>query len=308
MKKFLYTSLLLTILFAGCGPAEKKDDDGKLFVVTTIGMIADTAAEIGGERVDAVALMGPGVDPHLYKASAGDVDRLQKADLILFNGLHLEARMGDMLEKISANRPVVAVGESLDESKLISDESFGGTHDPHIWFDVSNWMVVADTITEALVKADPEGKDTYEANSAAYRSKLEELDQYVRDTISSIDEHQRVLITAHDAFHYFGRAYGMEVRGLQGISTVTEAGAKDVQNLADYIAGKKIRAIFIESSVPKKNIEALQAAVQNRGFDVQIGGELYSDAMGAEGTFEGTYIGMVTHNADTIAKALQGEE
>lgn len=307
MKRVLYLVAVLFVLFVSCTPREKEGADGRLSVVTTVGMIADAAAEVGGERVAVVALMGPGVDPHLYRATAGDVNRLQNADLILYNGLHLEARMGEVLEQVSGTRRVEAVGESLDESDLIGDTSFGGTHDPHIWFDVSKWMKVVDAVTDALVSVDPDGEEVYDANRAEYQAKLVALDQEVRDKLSVVAKQQRVLVTAHDAFGYFGLAYGFEVRGLQGISTASEAGARDVQELADFIASNEIAAIFVESSVPRRNVEALQAAVRDRGFDVQIGGELFSDAMGEQGTVEGTYIGMVTHNVDVIAGALGGE-
>ena len=299
--------LALSLLFTSCGPGES-DDDSTVSVVATIGMIADVAGEIGGDRVAVHGLMGPGVDPHLYKASAGDVRRLQDADLILYNGLHLEAGLGEVLEQISGSRPVYAVGESVAESDLIGNESFGGSHDPHLWFDVSLWTTAVEAVAEALIAVDPEGRDTYEANLERYRGELEALDAEVRDRLAAVGDAQRVLISAHDAFGYFGRAYGFDVRGLQGISTVSEAGARDVQNLADFIAENEIGAVFVESSVPRKNIEALQAAVRDRGFDVEIGGELFSDAMGEEGTEEGTYIGMVRHNVVSIAEALGGQE
>ena len=307
--KRTYTALVLAaaLILAGCGAGNQSKADNEEFkVVATIGMIADTAAEIGAGRAEVTGLMGPGVDPHLYKASAGDVRRLQEAQLILFNGLHLEARMGEILEELSERRPVYAVGESLPESDLISDESFGSTHDPHIWFDVSLWMKVSNAIAQALIETDPQGADLYRANLAKYQEKLTSLDAEVRENLNAVGPEQRVLVTAHDAFGYFGKAYGFQVKGLQGISTVSEAGARDVQELADFIAEKQIPAIFVESSVPRRNIEALQAAVKDRGFNVEIGGELFSDAMGEEGTEEGTYIGMVRHNVNVVASALKG--
>lgn len=297
---------LLPLIILSCIPNKKSDANGKISVVATTGMIANAAEVIGGDRINVVGLMGPGVDPHLYKATAGDVNRLQSADLIIFNGLHLESRMSEVLKQIADQRPVVAVAESLPESELISDSGFGGSHDPHLWFDVSKWRVVVDSIAAAIIKVDPDNKETYLGNLEAYQSELEILDNKIRMMLSTVNAEQRVLITAHDAFGYFGEAYGFEVRGLQGISTVSEAGARDFQELADFIADKRIGAIFIESSVPRRSIEALQAAVQSRGFDVRIGGELFSDAMGEEGSFEGTYIGMVTHNVETISRALKG--
>lgn len=305
--KYFFALTALTMIFSSCIPGKKSETSDKISVVATIGMITDAASELGGSRVKVQGLMGAGVDPHFYKASAGDIQRLQNADLILYNGLHLEARMAEVLEQLSKRRAVVAVAEALPESQRISDPEFGGSYDPHIWFDVSKWSVAVDAVAKALIEVDPEGEEIFLENLKAYQLKLTALDESVRQTLSAVKTQQRILITAHDAFGYFGKAYDFEVRGLQGISTVSETGARDVQKLANFIAGNRIGALFVESSVPRKNIEALQAAVQSRGFDVQIGGELFSDAMGEEGSFEGSYIGMITHNANIIAAALGGK-
>jgi manganese/zinc/iron transport system substrate-binding protein len=276
-------------------------------VVATIGMIADVVENVGGERVEVTGLMGPGVDPHLYKATEGDVSSLSEADVIFFNGLHLEAKMGEVLERMGRQTTTVAVTDAIDESLLLSPAEFEGAHDPHVWFDVTMWMTVVEAMRDTLIEVDPESADLYAANAAAYLQELEELHAYVQEQTARVPEQQRVVITAHDAFNYFGQAYGFEVRGLQGISTATEAGTGDVQELASFIAENRIPAIFVESSVPVRNIEAVQAAVQAKGFDVGIGGELFSDAMGDAGTEEGTYIGMVRHNTDTIVSALLSE-
>ncbi len=292
--------------FFGCGNQKegtKSADDGekKLSVVATIGMIGDVAQKIGGERISVYSMMGPGVDPHLYKAKAGDLERLNKADLVLYNGIHLEAKMADVLEKLSERKNIIAVSRSIPEDQLITIE---GAHDPHIWFDVKNWIRASEEIRDALIHTDPQGERRYREQQKAYKEELEELDAYVIKRAEEVTKEQRILITAHDAFNYFGRAYGFEVRGLQGISTVDEAGTGDVRALADFIAEKKIGALFVESSVSPKSIKALQAAVRDRGWDVKIGGELFSDAMGTLGTPEGTYIGMVKHNIDTIVAGL----
>jgi manganese/zinc/iron transport system substrate-binding protein len=276
-------------------------------VVTTIGMITDVAQNVGGERVSVTGLMGPGVDPHLYKASEGDVSSLSEADVIFYNGLHLEAKMGEVLEQMGGRVKTVAVTNGVDESLLLSPPEFEGAFDPHVWFDVTLWMKTVETVRDTFVEVDPGSADLYRANAQDYLAKLEELQAYVQDQTARVPQQQRVLITAHDAFNYFGQAYGFEVRGLQGISTATEAGTGDVQALADFIAESQIPAIFVESSVPVRNIEAVQAAVQARGFQVSIGGELFSDAMGDWGTEEGTYVGMVRHNVDTIVGALLGQ-
>jgi manganese/zinc/iron transport system substrate-binding protein len=308
MKKFIITLLLVALLASACATEANSNSTGKLNVVTTIGMIADIVKNVGGEHVQVTGLMGPGIDPHLYKASENDVQSLQEADLVFYNGLHLEAQMGEVLERMNDfGIKTVAVTDKIDRSILQSPPEFAGNYDPHVWFDVSLWMKAVEQIQETLVEVDPDNRAVYEANAAAYLTQLEELHQYVLDQANKIPAEQRILITAHDAFNYFGRAYGFEVRGLQGISTEAQAGTADVQVLADFIVEKQIPAIFVESSVPQRNVEAVQAAVQARGLDVKIGGSLFSDAMGTEGTPEGTYIGMVRHNIDTIVAALTGE-
>ncbi len=314
MKKIslIISSLCLVILIiAGCGgQTEKKADlsSRQINIITTTGMIADAARNVGGERVKVTALMGPGVDPHLYKASAGDVQRMADADVIFYNGLHLEGAMNEVFEQMSGRVVTIAVTDGVDHDRLIMPEGSEGSHDPHVWFDVSLWMNAVEYIGEKMTEIDPDHKETYQKNTANYLAELEELHNYAKERAMTVPEGQRVLITAHDAFNYFGQAYGFEVRGLQGISTASEAGTADVQQLASFIADNKIPAIFVESSVPKRNIEAVQAAVKAKGFDVGIGGELFSDAMGTKGTPEGEYPGMVRHNVDTIIDALKGEQ
>jgi manganese/zinc/iron transport system substrate-binding protein len=267
-------------------------------------MITDIVGVVGGERVQVTGLMGAGVDPHLYKASENDVTTLSSADVVFYNGLHLEAAMGEVLEQMQGNVRTVAVGEGVDQSALLPSPDYENQFDPHIWFDVSLWMKSVERVRDTLAEMDPASAPLYQSNAARYLEELTELHEYVKTQAASIPEDQRVIITAHDAFNYFGKAYGFEVRGLQGISTAAEAGTGDVQELADFIAERQIRAIFVESSVPQRNIEAVQAAVASRGFEVSIGGELFSDAMGDAGTEEGTYIGMIRHNIDTIVNAL----
>lgn len=277
-------------------------------VVTTIGMITDIVQNVGGERVQATGLMGPGIDPHLYKASEGDVARLQQADIIFYNGLHLEAQMGGVLERMADGRiRTVAVTDPIDRAVLLAPPEFKGNYDPHAWFDVTLWMKATEQVRDTLAEADPGSAALYQANAERYLGELADLHAYVQAQADRVPADKRVLITAHDAFNYFGRAYGFEVRGLQGISTESQASTSDVQGLADFITEREIPAIFVETSVPQRTIEAVQAAVRDRGFDVQIGGSLFSDAMGNPGTPEGTYIGMVRHNIDTIVGALLGE-
>ena len=297
--------VVLAILVAGCVPGDA-GDDGRLPVVATTGMVADVARRVGGDHVRVEGLMGPGIDPHLYKASEGDVRRLWRARLVLYNGLHLEARMADVLARMNDRTPTVAVAEAIDGRKLLSPAGYEGSYDPHVWFDVALWREVVEPVRNALSRVDPERAEAYARNAAAYLQELDALDAYVRTRAAEVPAESRVLVTAHDAFHYFGEAYGFEVRGLQGISTASEAGAGDVQALANLIAGRRIPAIFVESSVPRRTIEAVRAAVRSRGFEVEVGGQLYSDALGAPDSPAGSYTGMVRHNIDTIVEALLG--
>jgi len=272
-------------------------------------MIADAAAEIGGDRAKVTALMGEGVDPHLYKASPGDVRGLTEADVVFYGGLHLEGRMGDVLEKLGerAKPKVCAVGEAIPAELLRTPPEFNGHPDPHVWFDVALWMNAVGAVRDTYIAADPAHADEYRARGAAYLAKLKELDDWTRAEIQRIPEDVRILITAHDAFGYFGRAYGLDVRGIQGISTDSEAGLKDINALVDLIVERRVKAVFVESSVPRKMIDALVEGCRGRGHEVKIGGELFSDAMGRSGTPDGTYDGMVRHNVRLIVSALRGE-
>jgi manganese/zinc/iron transport system substrate-binding protein len=273
-------------------------------VVTTIGQISDVVRVIGGSRVQVHGLMGPGVDPHLYKATERDVRKLSEADIIFYNGLHLEAKLAEILEKMSRFKTTIPVGDAIPAHMLLDSPTYPGQYDPHIWFDVKFWIRVTTEIRDQLTAFDPAGKADYYNNAQGYLAKLEILHTYVDKRSKELPDAQRVLVTAHDAFRYFGRKYNFEVVGLQGISTESQAGLKDIMSLAEFIAEREIRAIFVESSVPVRNVKAVQEAVQALGWEVKIGGELFSDALGALNTEEGTYIGMVTHNIDTIVNAL----
>ena len=308
--RILQSTLLIVFCataLAGCTPPEPAEAADRLNVVTTVGMIKDVAENVGGDHVRVTGLMGPGVDPHLYKASEGDVRRLYRADVIFYGGLHLEARMAEVLAEMGRRTLSVAVSEAIPSDSLRAPPEFKGAYDPHVWFDVRLWMFTVPRIAETLARADPANAAEYRANAARYLRELEALDRYVRGQAARVPEEKRVLVTAHDAFNYFGRAYGFQVRGLQGISTASEAGTADVQELAEFIAGRRIPAVFVESSIPRRNVEAVQEAVAARGWRVRIGGQLFSDAMGSAGTPEGTYVGMVKHNIDTIVGALLGE-
>ena len=302
MKKILLFILITTVL--SCKNETK--NNGKLNVVTTTSMITDLVKNIGGDSIHIQGLMGSGVDPHLYKASEGDVSKLVNADIIFYNGLHLEGKLVEVFEKMgSASKTPIALADELDELTLIGSDYFASNYDPHVWFDIDYFKQFAEKVTIVLSEKDPKNKMFYEENNVNYITQLEILQNKVKSVIETLPKDKRILVTAHDAFNYFGKAYGFEVVGLQGLSTATEAGVQDVQNISKFIIDRQIKAIFVESSVPKRTIEALQAAVKSKGHDVEIGGTLYSDALGNANTIEGTYIGMFTYNVNTIVNALK---
>ena len=287
----------------GCGAPERGDQP--IEVVCTTGMVADLARNIGGDRIAVVGMMGPGVDPHYYKASQGDLAKLTAANLILFNGLFLEGKLEDVFAKMARRKQVLAVAEHLPEERLLRPPEFEGHFDPHIWFDVSLWAQTIEPVVARLSALDPDGAAVYRQNGARYRARLDSLHQWVVEQVALLPEARRVLITAHDAFGYFGRAYGVEVVGLQGISTVAEYGVNDVTRLVDLIVEREVKAIFVESSVPVRSIEAVREGCLERGFPVEIGGTLYSDAMGPAGSGADTYVGMVESNVNTLVGALR---
>ncbi len=305
--KLSRVALLFLFGWVACSgkPVDEPEDSGQVSVVCTTGMVADLAEQIGGERVRVVGLMGPGVDPHYYKASQGDLSKLERADLILYNGLFLEGKMQDIFGKIARTKKVVAVADAMDKEHLLQPADFAGDYDPHVWFDVDLWQEAIDPVVRALSEVDPQGAEVYRQNGTAYRQVLSSLHAWVVEQVETVPVEQRVLITAHDAFGYFGRAYGIEVMGLQGISTVAEYGVNDVTQLVDLISERKVPAIFVESSVPERSIEAVRQGCLQRGHAVVIGGTLYSDAMGAPGSGADSYEGMVRTNVETIVGALR---
>lgn len=277
-----------------------------LSVVATTGMIANIVANVGGERTAVHSLMGEDVDPHLYRPTRSDVARMRQADIIFYNGLMLEGRMGDTLIQMGRTRPVFAVSEAVDESLLLTDAEYEEAFDPHLWMNVSLWMRAVEVVAGALSDFDPDGAAVYRANADAYLAQLGELDAYVHKIMATIPPNRRVLITAHDAFGYFGNAYGLEVLGVQGISTESEAGLDDINRLVNFIVESEVRAVFSESTVPGRSMMAIIEGAAAQGHRVELGGELFSDAMGAAGSYEGTYIGMIDHNATTVVRALGG--
>jgi manganese/zinc/iron transport system substrate-binding protein len=279
----------------------------QITVVATTGMIADTARAIGGDHVDVRALMGPGVDPHAYRQTRSDIVAMTRADLVLWHGLYLEAQMEDFFEDLGRRRMVVPVAEAMPRNLLLAHEDYDNRFDPHVWMDPDLWRHVAAEIRDALAEVDPENAAFYLASAESFLTELDTVSAYAREALVSVPDDSRVLLTAHDAFNYFGQAYGFEVLGIQGISTESEAGLVRIAELVDLLVARDIRAVFVESSVSDRNIRALIEGAAARGHEVRIGGELFSDAMGEPGSYEGTYIGMIDHNVTIITRSLGGD-
>lgn len=279
----------------------------KLKVAATVSMVADAVRAVGGDRVEVTSLLGEGVDPHTYRPTRSDIARLSGADMILASGLHLEAQLVEPLKSLGRGKQVTYVAEAIGRDRLLIDAEYPDRADPHVWMDPKLWQIAVEAVRDALIKRDPAGRATYEAGAKAYQAELARLDDYTRTILASVPERARVMVTAHDAFSYFGRAYGFEVEGIQGVSTESEAGLKRVEQLVSLVVSRGVKAVFFESSVPERNVRALVEGAAARGHKVAVGGELYSDALGTPGTYEGTLIGMLDHNATTIARALGGD-
>jgi manganese/zinc/iron transport system substrate-binding protein len=313
MKSTILIMLLLAIAI-GCdnaaAPTTKAVRKYPYNVVATVGMVGDIVKQVAGEKANLNTLIGSGVDPHLYKPTRNDVAALLDADIVFYSGLLLEGKMTDTFVKVAnTGKPVHAVTdkEFFPESFLLEPPEFAGHHDPHVWMAATGWMKAVEAVAAFLSKDDPVNAEFYKANAQRYLSELRQLDEYAHKSIASIPKQSRILITAHDAFNYFGREYDIDVRGIQGISTESEAGLQDINRLVNLIVENKVRAVFVETSVAEKNIRALVDGAASRGAKVTIGGTLFSDAMGAAGTYEGTYIGMIDHNVTVITRALGGE-
>lgn len=279
----------------------------KLNVVATTGMIADAARQVGGDLVEVRGLMGPGVDPHAYRQTRTDIVAMTRADVVLWHGLYLEAQMEDFFRDLGGKRNVVAVAEGLPKDLLKGHDDYADKYDPHIWMDPALWSLVVEEVRDALIAEQPASAEVFKANATAHLTKIEQLSDYSDVAMETVPEEARVLLTAHDAFGYFGKAYGFEVLGIQGISTQSEAGLNRISALVDMLVERQVSAIFVESSVSDRNIRALIEGAAAKGHEVKIGGELFSDAMGPEGTYEGTYLGMIDHNITVIADALGGD-
>jgi manganese/zinc/iron transport system substrate-binding protein len=305
-RRLMAAAAALALVWPAAGPAVAAAE-APLSVVATTGMIADAARQVGGDMVEVRALMGPGVDPHAYRQTRTDIVALANADLVLWHGLYLEAQMEEFLRGLEKRGPVVAVAEGLPRDLLIAHASYADKFDPHVWMTPALWSLVVANVRDALIAARPQHEAAFQANAAAHLAELEALEIYARQVLATVPPEARVLVTAHDAFNYFGRAYGFEVEGIQGISTESEAGLLRIADMVELLVSRGIRAVFVETSVSDRNIRALIEGAAARGSRVEIGGELYSDAMGPEGSYEGTYLGMLDHNITVIARALGGE-
>lgn len=277
-------------------------------IVCTTGMITDAARNVAGDRAEVIGLMGSGVDPHLYKPTRSDIATLTRADVVFYNGLLLEGKMTDALIRVAgAGKKVHAVTELLDESFLLEPAEFQGLYDPHVWMDPLAWKQAVEVIRDRLIEFDPDGAAVYRANADAYMAQLDQLHEYCERMLATVPASQRTLVTAHDAFNYFGRRFNYEVVGIQGLSTESEAGVKDIERIVTLLVERDIKAVFVESTISSRNVEALVAGARARGRSVAIGGRLFSDAMGPPGAYEGTYVGMIDHNVTTIVRALGGD-
>jgi manganese/zinc/iron transport system substrate-binding protein len=327
MRSYLVTFLLCAA--AGCSVGANPTINTKTFqgtlpvkVVATTGMVGDLVRNIGGPNVQVTDLFKPGVDPHTHRASTDDLRRLQSADIVFYNGLHLEGVMGNVLAQLNDRTPSIGIGDFLTTWRIPNEKTADipsrdrvyrlgwllrdGEHpDPHIWFDVRLWSLAAENVVEKLAAFDPVRADEYRERGLEYRARLDKLDRETAEQLATIPKDKRVLITSHDAFRYFGRAYDVEVRGIQGVSTETEASVGHITQLVDFLVKSQVKAVFVESSVNPRNMQTLIEGCQARGHTVRQGGELFSDAMGDADTPEGTYEGMIRHNVKTVVEALK---
>lgn len=308
MRYFKAAALAVTLMiFAGLSSLSAAFAKTPINAVATVGMVADAVRAVGGDNVTVEALMGTGIDPHSYRQTRSDVVKMGRADAIFANGLFLEAQMEDLLLKLQKRKPVFFIGETIDSAKLEGSTAYTGRYDPHVWMSPTLWKGAVDGVTEAFISIDPENEQEYRDNAAAYLVQVQELADYGDKILKTVPQERRVLVTAHDAFTYLGRDFDLEVVGVQGISTNSEAGLQRIEELVDLLVDRKITAVFVESSVSERNVRALVEGAEAKGHKVEVGGELFSDAMGQSNTYEGTYIGMIDHNMTSITRALGGE-
>lgn len=304
MMKKIAVFIVLIVIFTSCR-IEETERRGPLHIVTTTGIIEDVVENIVGDSAEVSTLMGPGTDPHLYKPTPADIELLDEADIIISNGLHLEGKMADMLDKYSSEKPVIKVSDGIDKKQIIKSADFEDSFDPHIWFDSEIWMYGMEHVANELARIDEDTAGYYWGNFIAYKAQVEDLDQFVRSSLASISDSARVLITSHDAFSYFGKRYGLEVKGIQGVSTLSEVGLKDISNMVDFVIERKIKSIFIETSTSDKTAQSIVDGAKDKGYDLALEGPLFSDALGEPDSEGGTYIGMLRTNVRVIVEGLK---
>lgn len=303
----MYLRAFLRFVFLSFWPVAVFAANNPIQIVCTTGMVGDIVQNVAGERAKVETLMGAGVDPHLYKPTRSDIAKLSSADMVFYSGLMLEGKFGDALVRVATSgRKVFAVTELLPEDFLLEPPEFQGHFDPHVWMDPQAWSKAVEVVRDRLIQHEPQSTQIFQKNAALYLEKLRDLDLYTKRILDSVPKESRVLVTAHDAFNYFGRRYGFEVVGIQGISTESEAGVRDIEKLVELLVTRKIKAVFVESTVSERNMRALIAGAEAKGHKVEIGAKLFSDAMGTPGSYEGTYLGMIDHNVSSIARALGG--
>ncbi len=305
MTKHFLLILFSIICFSAIRCTNNKVENTTPQIVATTSIVADMAVNLCGDFADVTSLMGPGVDPHLFKASHGDVELLSKSDVIIYNGLHLEGKMSDILEKLKSEKSVMAVSDGVPHDQIRSINSKADVHDPHIWFDITTWSKGVKHIAKQLTKKFPVQALIIQNNADEYLRQMDSVHQLCLTLVSTLPREKRILITSHDAFEYFGRSYDFTVKGLQGISTLSESGLKDVTDMVNYIIKHNIKAVFVENSVPQKALRSVIDGCKSKGHEVVVGGELFSDALGAERTPEGSYLGMIHFNIETIVNALK---
>lgn len=303
-RSFLFAASALAFAMLLAGGKDASAQQRKLRVVTTVSMLADAARAIGGDRLDVASLLGEGVDPHTYRPTRADIARLSAADLVIANGLYLEAQLNETLKSLGKTKTILFAAEKIPSGRLLADEEYKDRKDPHVWMDPELWKIVAEAVRDGLIERDPAGRAVFEKGAQAYAAELDRMHAYSKKVLAGVPKESRVLVTAHDAFNYFGRAYDFEVEGIQGLSTESEAGLKRIEELVQLVAARKVSAVFVESSVPERNVRALVEGANARKHKLAIRGELYSDALGAPGTYEGTVVGMLDHNVTTIARAF----
>ena len=302
--KFNITLLIISIALLSCR-IDPKEQTGPLHIVTTTGIIEDCVKQIVGDSAEVSSIMGPGTDPHVYKPTPGDIELLDNADVIICNGLHLEGKMAEMLDKYAKEKPVLKVSDGIDEKDIIKSADFADSYDPHIWFDTKIWMKGLYYITEELKKLDSLSAEYFGNNYDRYHAEIAVTDMWVASQLDSIDTNQRILITSHDAFSYFGRRYDIEVRGIQGISTLSEVGLKDISEMVDFLIERQIKSIFVETSTSDKTAKSIVDGCRAKDFTVELKGPLYSDALGEPDSEGGTYIGMIKSNVTMIVNGLK---